>query len=523
MTHHDLIGPLSRRQFLLRTGAVAASAAAANALPLSTLAAPRGQAQTPKKGGTLTVGHIGDVDNYDPLTDALDQFQNYGRLLIYGSLTTYAADSSLVGDLATSWELQGTNWVFKLREGVTWHDGSPFTADDVKYTAERVLDPSVGSYAAPYIGDGTTVDVVDPLTARFNLPAVNASYPDVLTQVAIVKKDSGDANRDKPVGTGPFTFDSWSPNEQTVYVRNDKYYDPSRPLLDKIVFRPTPDPQVAITNLKAGSVDVVSNQLILPQTAKTLEGQSGVNLFTVDPSTQLAYANIVWRDGPFTDKRVRQGLAMCLDLNAIKDLVYSGMGTPSNNFMAPLSWAYVDLPNYEYDPEKAKALFTEAGFAGFETTIDTIAGYPDLISIASIWQDGLKKAGVKATPTTYEINQWLDRWNNGQYQISMNFDINGPDPQRMFVADYLLHIQRKEWADQDLAKKVQDGAAAAIATTDQEARKKVYADLQNLLHDELPMIPVYHPAMIAAVATKVQDFAIDGKGFYHFEKAWLNE
>src|SRR5262245_37607590 len=509
---------VTRRDFLVRAGVISAGAAATQLLGFAA------DALAQDGGGTLTIAHIGDVDNYDPLTDSLDQFQNYGRLLVFGSLTIYDADSKLVGDLATEWNLDGTSWVFKLRDGVTWHDGSPFTADDVKYTAERALDPATGSYAAPYIGDGTTIDVVDPLTVKFNLTAVNASYPAILTQVGIVKKDSGDANRDNPIGTGPFKFDSWSPNEQTVYVRNDAYYDSSRPLLDKIVFRPTPDPQVAITNLTAGSVDLVSNQLIVPQTAKTLQGQSGISLFTVDPSTQLAYADMVLKEGPLTDKRVRQGVAMCLDLEGIKQLVYAGTGTPSNNFMAPVTWAYIDLPNYEYDPDKAKALFAEAGYAdGFKVTIDTIAGYPDLIQIASIWQDGLKKAGVDATPTTYEINQWLDRYLKGQYEISLNFDINGPDPQRMFVADFLYSIQQGFWTDADLNKKIQDGAAAAIATTDQEARKKIYADLQTLMHDEMPMIPIYHPAMIAAVSTKVQGFAIDGKGYYHFERAWLSE
>ena len=150
-------------------------------------------------------------------------------------------------------------------------------------------------------------------------------------------------------------------------------------------------------------------------------------------STQLAYADIVQLEGPLTDKRVRQGLAHCLDLNAVKELVYAGTGTPTNNFMAPLTWAYIDLPNYEFDPEKGKNLFAEAGYPdGFDTTIDAIEGYPDLIAIASIWQDGLKQAGVNAVPTTYEINTWLDRSVNGNFQISLNFDINGPDPQRMF-------------------------------------------------------------------------------------------
>ena len=511
---------LSRRDFLVFAGAMAGGAAATRALP-GTARAVRAQAAP---GGTVTVAHIGDVDNYDPLTDALDQFQNYGRLLLFSSLITYDAASALVGDLATAWELDGSTWTFTLRDGVTWHDGSPFTADDVKYTIERALDPDVGSFTVPSIGEDATVEVIDPLTVKITLPAVNASYPDLMTAVSIVKKDSGESNRDKPIGTGPFTFESWSPNESTVYVRNDAYYDPARPLLDSVVFRPTPDPQVAATNLTAGSVDLVSNQLILPQTAQSLEEQDGIQLIVVDPSTQLAYTDIVWKEGPLTDKRVRQGLAHCLDLNAVKELVYAGTGTPTNNFMAPLTWAYIDLPNYEFDPEKAKALFAEAGYPdGFEITIDTIEGYPDLNAMATIWQDGLKQAGVTATPTVYEINTWLDRFLNGKYELSTNFDINGPDPQRMFTADYQLHIDQNEWADKELAQKVEEMAAAAIATVDQEARKKIYADLQTLLHDELPVIPMYHPAMIAASSDKVKGFAIDGKGFYHFEDATITE
>src|SRR3954453_2967382 len=163
---------LSRRGFLVLTGAVAGTLSVTRPEANSVLALPGVQAAS---GGTLTVGHIGDVDNYDPLTDALDQFQNYGRLLIFSNLTAYDAKSALVGDLATAWKLDGTSWVFTLRDGVTWHDGSPFTADDVKYTFERILDPEIGSFPVPFMGEDPTVEVVDPMTAKINLPSVNAS------------------------------------------------------------------------------------------------------------------------------------------------------------------------------------------------------------------------------------------------------------------------------------------------------------------------------------------------------------
>jgi len=510
------LASISRRQFMLRTGILAAGAAGARIMPEAAAA----QATPVPMGGTLTFGHFGDVDNYDPLTNPLDLFQNYGRLVVYSSLTAYDPNLKLIGDLATSWELQGSNWVFKLREGVKWHDGTPFTADDVKYTFDHILDPATGSFLIPQIGEKAVATVIDPLTVQIALPAVNASYPDLVVSVAIVKKGSADTNRAKPVGTGPFTFESWSTNEKTVYKKNPSYFVAGTPYLDGLVFKPTPDPQVAVTNLEAGSVDAVSNQLVLPQTAATLEKEKGIKLIVVDPSTSLAYANIVAKAAPYNDKRFRQGLAMCLDLEGIKKLVYADRGTPTNNFIPSLSWAYVDVGLHPYDPEGAKALFAAAGVtAGFKTSITTIEGYPDLIAIAPIWQDGLKKAGIECTIETLEINDWVARWGASKYEITMNFDINGPDPQRMFVADFLNHILQNEWSDAALVKKVQDGAAAAIATTDQEARKKIYADLQALFFDELPTLPIYRPAIVGATSDKVGGFAIDGKGFYHFETA----
>lgn len=510
---------LTRRGLLARTGAAAGGLALARALPAGAAAAVQ---DAPVRGGTLTFGHFGDVDNYDPLTQGADVFVNYGRLLVFSSLTAYDVDLQLVPDLATAWELDGTNWVFTLREGVVWHDGSPFTADDVKYTADRVLAPDTGSYLLSVFGEAATVTVVDPLTVQFNLPEVNASFPDLMTGVSMVKLDSAEANRIEPMGTGPFRFVSWSPNESTVYARNEQYYDPEIPYLDELVFRPTPDPQVAITNLTAGSVDVISNQLVLPQTAATLENQEGIKLVIVDPSTAFAYINIVWRDGPLADQRVRQGLAMCLDLEGIQELVYAGRGTPTNNFVTQLSWAYTDVGLYPYDPEGARALFAEAGYPdGFSLTIDTIEGYPDLLAMAPIWAEGLRQAGVTSEIQTNEINAWIEKFLAGDFEVTFNFDINGPDPQRMIVVDFLLHINNGEWADEELVQQIVDGAAAATATVDQEERMVEYAALEQLVFEHLPMIPVYRPAIIGATAERVEGFAIDGKGFYHFERTWL--
>ncbi len=499
MPVHPRASNLSRRELLIKAGVITGALTASRLMPGVALAQDAG-------GGTLTVGHIGDVDNYDPLTDALDQFQNYGRLLIFGSLTTYDADSKLIGDLATEWKLDGTAWVFTLRDGVTWHDGSPFTADDVKYTFERALDPAVGSFAVPSIGEDTTVEVVDPLTAKFNLPAVNASYPDLMTAVSIVKKDSGEANRDQPVGTGPFKFDSWSPNEQTVYVRNDTYYDPSRPLLDKIVFRP--DPRSAGRDHEPHRRQRRS-RLQPAHRAADGEDAGGAAGHPTDDGRSLDPARLRRTS---SGKRVRWPTSGCGRGWRCASISTGSRisSTPAPARRATTSWPRSPGPTSTSRTttttrDKAPGPLRGSRLSGRlrRPTIDAIEGYPDLIQIASIWQDGLKKAGVNATPTTYEINHWLDRWYNGEYQISLNFDINGPDPQRMFVADYLFHAANGEWADADSPSRSRTARRRHRHHRPGGAQEDLRRS-PDLLHDKLPVIPIYHPAMIAAVSTRVR-------------------
>jgi ABC-type transport system substrate-binding protein len=186
MTSQDLFLRRLRSQ-MTRRGLLARSGAAGGFALARTLSGGVAAAQDePIRGGTLTFGHFGDVDNYDPLTQGADVYANYGRLMVFSSLTVYDLNLQLVPDLATSWELDGTTWTFALRDGVVWHDGSPFTAEDVRYTVERTIDPATGSYVQPVFGPDATVNVVDPLTVEITLPEVNAAFPELLIGVSIV-------------------------------------------------------------------------------------------------------------------------------------------------------------------------------------------------------------------------------------------------------------------------------------------------------------------------------------------------
>ena len=305
-------------------------------------------------------------------------------------------------------------------------------------------------------------------------------------------------------------FESWSPNESTVYVRNDSYYDPSRPLLDSIVFRPIPDPQVAITNLTAGEVDLVSNQLILPQTAQSLEGQEGVQLVVVDPSTparlhqhRLARGTArrqAGASGAGPLPRPERGQGARLRRHRHADQQLHGAGDLGLHRTAEL----------RVRPGKGEGALRRGRVSrmGSRSTIDTIEGYPDLNATASIWQDGLKQAGVNADDrrstrsTPGSIAGSTATISSRPTSTSMARTRSGCSSPTISCIS-----SSEEWADQDAGdNRSRSWPAAAIATVDQEERKKIYADLQELLHDELPVIPMYHPAMIAAASTRLQGF-----------------
>ena len=317
---------MSRRVVLIRAGVLTGAAATARLLPGAAALAQDA------KGGTLTVAHIGDVDNYDPLTDALDQFQNYGRLLVFGSLTTYDADSD--ADRRPRHRLgaaMARNWVFTLRDGVTWHDGSPFTADDVKYTFERILDPAgrIVPRAANRRGRRPSRSSTR-MTVKINSPRSTPPIPDLMTAVAIVKKDSGEANRDQPVGTGPVQV------RELVAERADGLR-PQRQLL-RSVPAPARLDRLPADARPAGRGHQPHRRQRRARLQPTDPAADGANAWKGRKASSSS-SSIPRRSSPtrtWSGKRGRwptSGCARgwpCASIStAVKDLVYAGTGTPT--------------------------------------------------------------------------------------------------------------------------------------------------------------------------------------------------
>ena len=482
-------------------------------------AAPRVHTAVSAAGSsTLTVAIPGDVNDFDPLTDGLDVFDNIGRLALYDSLSRLDAQMHTQPDLAASWSSSdGKTWIFHLRPNVKWHDGHAFTAADVQYTMQRLLDPKVGSYIANLGANIQRVVAVDPLTVRFALKQVDASFINTLVYISIVEKGSGSANKAHPIGTGPYTFASWTPNEQIVLKANPSYWA-GAPKISQLILKPIADPNVALLNLRGGSVDLITS--ITPSMVPQIKAMSNASLVVVNPSTELDYVDFVSKKPPLNNPKVRQALAMCFDLSAIQKLVYNGLGQPSNNWIAPTSPFYTPVPNFSYNPVAARKLLAQAGYPhGFPFTIEQLQGYPTLNQEAVIWQAGLQKAGVQATLRMNEINAWIDRFGKSNYQATMDTDVQGPDPNRFFLISFEYHASQGDYVN----KSVINLGVAADSTLNVGKRKMIYAQLQRAALNDLPVLPIYRAPLLGVARQGVTGFSINGKGFFTFDKVHVSQ
>lgn len=478
-------------------------------------AAPRVHASVSHQGsGSLTVAIPGDVNDFDPLTDGLDVYDNIGRLALFDSLSQLDAQMHAQPALATSWSSSdGKTWVFHLRPHVKWHDGHAFTAADVRYSFQRLLDPKVGSYIANLGANINRVVAVDPLTVRFELKQVDASFVNTMVYISIVENGSGSSNKSHPIGTGPFEFVSWSPNEQIVLKANPDYWG-GAPKISQLILKPITDPNVALINLRGGSVDLITS--ITPSLVSQVKALSSASLIEINPSTELDYVDFVSKKPPLNNPKVREALAMCFDLSAVQKLVYNGLGQPSNNWIAPTSPFYTPVPNFRYDPAAARTLLAQAGYPhGFPLTIEQLQGYPTLNQEAVIWQAGLQKAGIQVTLRMNEINAWIDRFGKSDYQASMDVDVQGPDPNRFFLISFEYHASQGDYLNKNLINL----GIAADSTLDVTKRKALYSQLQHDALNDLPVLPIYRAPLLGVAQKTVHGFVLNGKGFFTFNKA----
>jgi peptide/nickel transport system substrate-binding protein len=449
-------------------------------------------------------------------------FQN-----LYDKLVDTDPSLTVVPMLATSWTLSadGRTVTLKLRQGVRFHDGTPFNADAVKFSIERQINPEhpfnkLGKYpfANFFFGNVKAVEVLDDATVEFVLKEPRASFLAVLTAGAasIVSptavKKLGLDYPSQPVGTGPFRFVAWDRGQRVVLDKNPRYWrGPTK--LERVIYRPIVEDQARLTELLTGAVDLIVGTP--PDYVAQLENNPKITLLK-QVGAHVWYLGINNQKKPFDDKRVRQALNYAVNKDAIVRDVLKGTGTLSRGPVLPGTWgADSGLKPYPYDPERARKLLAEAGYAsGFATTLwvpESGSGMQSPVAMATIIQSNLKAVGVNASVQTFEWGAYLARLRSKEQELfALSWMAGNEDPDMVMFP--LLHSS--QWTPDGPNRALYKNAAfdellhQARVTTDQARRAQLYREAQRILVEDPPWIFVDHEIQTAAHVRRVQGFKL---------------
>ena len=359
---------------------------------------------------TITLGMVLEPPNLDPTAGAAAAIDEVVYANIFEGLTRFGPDGAVLPALAQSWDVSedGKTYTFHLHTGVTFHDGTTFDAEDVKFSLDRArAEDSANAQKALFAGIDT-VEVIDPATVTVTLKDADGSFPFNMAwgDAVIVAPESVADEATHPVGTGPFKFDEWAQGDHITISRYDGYWGtPAQ--LSKATFRIISDPTAAFAAMMAGDVDAFPN-FPAPETLAqfSTDPRFKVIVGSTEGETILAMNN---RQPPLDNVKVREAIAHAINRQEIIDGAMFGYGTPIGTHFAPHNPDYVDLTGLSaYDPEKSKALLAEAGVSDLTLRLalppPTYARRGGEIIAAE-----LAAVGIKTEITNVEWAQWLEQ------------------------------------------------------------------------------------------------------------------
>lgn len=503
---------MNRAQFLRLLGG-SAFAAMAGSFGLATTALA--------EGADLVVGISSDIKTLDPQMSPLDVFRHTIRSTVFEALV-FINPETLSADpmLADSWQKSddGLTWTFNLKSGVTWHNGSPFTAADVAYSITRVQDPKVGSPFAPQLTAISKAEAKDDKTVVLTLAHTVPGLLANLAVIQIVNEASIGTITTAPVGTGPFKFANWAPGDRIRVEKYDGHRDP--PKAAAIEWRIVPDSQARLAGLQDGSLQMVA--LVEGKDVIQAQSSAGIEVIQTKPYVLYENFNINTKRAPFDDKRVRQALAFAFDRAAYTKSIWFGFARPTINPVPPEMATYLpdSAEQYPFDLDKAAALLAEAGFSKdkpLTMEILTPTGFDSLKSMALILQDNLNRIGHKVEVRELEITVWIDRiLTKPDYDLTTNNYNTGPeDPASMFNSPNLAPTANVSlWNPPGYA----DLVGKAAAEIDPKKQIELYQELQKLLLEEMPQITIDHLPLFFLGTEAAKSLVIGPSGIDDYKK-----
>jgi peptide/nickel transport system substrate-binding protein len=447
-------------------------------------------------GGTLKAALTGEPDSLDPAKS-----QIYTGAQVYDNIFSKLVDlddgQKVYGVLATKWtQVDPKTWTFELRDGVTFHNGEPFSATDVKYTFERILDPKTASGYAPLYDVIKSITVDSPTKVTFKL---KTPFGPFLTNLAnngeIVNKTAIEAKGSarKPVGTGPFKFVEWIQGDHVTLQRNDSYFESGKPHLDGIVFRFAQVDQSRIDGLRSKELDWVD--AVPLQQLTVLQKDPTFTYVGSKVSGIPDFLAMNTKKAPFDNKALRQAIALAVDKSEIRSVAYFGAGEDGGEEVPSGSAWYDGADPYKKpDLAAAKAKMAEAGHPnGLTIEYLGLPQYPELLKTGQVVREQLKKIGITMNIKQVDVSVWFDRFSKGDYQITSAYQERTIDPDNFYslVLKSGGSINTTGYSN----AKADALITQAARETDDAKRKALYSQLRKIIWDDVPLLFVHYETL----------------------------
>ncbi len=527
---------LNRILVLVLIAGVLAGCTPAAQTPALPATQPTGQpASAPASGGTVTRALTSEPPAIDPQGAAASGL-NLVLPYLFDTLVFRETDNTYKPFLAESWQTadDGKSITFKLKKGVTFHDGSPLNAAAVVFTFERFKKSGAKSPIYSGIADMASVVGVDDLTVRFSFDKPSATFLGTLSQPyagilspGAVQAAGADMGR-KPVGTGLFKLEEWKPGVSITLVRNPKYAwappsakNQGAAKVERLVFQVIPDANTQLAALQSGQVDVMF--INDPAHFQKLEADPSIKVQreTLD---SLIYLGYNCAKPPFNEVKVRQALSYAVNKAEIIKLALGGLGEPANTLLPPTLGGYnADLAKFGqgYDPAKSKQLLQEAGFTQAADgswqrdgkrlggTLLTSTRAPNDV-IATVLQSQLKAVGVTVEIQQLDSAAVMKATTDGAFDLLLwRYDWNDPDVLNMYLSTSRIKQTNRTWYGNPQADVLLESGAREM---DPKKRNQIYYDAQKLLLTESPWQPLYIPVEGMAIRNRVTGVGVGAMG-----------
>lgn len=472
----------------------------------------------PILGGELVYVLPSDIASFDPHTTR-ETVSGMVNSQIFDYLTVLNSDGSVGPGLAQSWETSEDDrtWTFNLVSDVTFHDGEPFNAEAVKVNFDRILNPDNALPAVQLLRGVVEVRAVDETTLEIVTEEPFGPLPFHLTHYSLgivspsaLENMSTEELGQNPIGTGPFKFVRYTPNDRIILEANPDYWGEG-PYVSTVVFRPAPEIATRSLLLETGEADIVAH--VSPQDVEALGNVNGVRVDVI-PFTRVIFIHMNGSKEPFSDVEVRRALSWAIDRQTIVDVILRGYASVANGPMGDGVYGYTETSGYGYDPEMARQLLADAGYPnGFSTTLWVPAGrYQGAEEAAQALQAQLAEVGVDVQLEIIEFSTLLDQVRKPPEESTYDMVLLGFAPATN-DADWQMYSQFHSSSFAPLSNnrsyysntQVDELLETGRFSIDPDTRLAAYAEALQIINDEAPELYLYQGTQIYGVNERVSD------------------